>query len=67
MIIEETLSKHVVYTIRVTPRQGSDMYGLYEAQRRYSEFLLVRKRLIDRWPGCYVSPIPPKQFMVKKK
>jgi hypothetical protein len=67
VIKEETLSKHVVYTIRVTSRQGSDLHGSFEAQRRYSEFLLVRRRLIERWPGCYVPPIPPKQFMVKEK
>ncbi|CAG9332460.1 unnamed protein product [Blepharisma stoltei] len=56
VIKEERLGSHVNYTI-----MGQDSKGTFEACRRYKDFKALRDSLIDRWPGCFIPQIPPKQ------
>lgn len=39
---------------------GKDSQGDFTTQRRYNEFLSLRKIFTDRWPGCYIPAIPEK-------
>lgn len=55
---EDTFSKHITYCI-----QGHDLSGNFQVFRRYSDFLTVRNQLSQKWPGCYIPPVPPKQFI----
>lgn len=43
--------------------KGEDKDGTFEVQRRYSDFDKLRSILVLRWPGCFISPLPPKQVM----
>lgn len=52
--------KHIVYTV-----SGNDSLGGFQVQRRYKEFLALRKVLIIEWPGCCILSLPPKAVMVK--
>lgn len=52
----------MIYSIR-----GSDKDGAFFVTRRYSDFDKLRASLLQRWPGCYVPPLPPKQALVIKK
>ena len=61
IIQDNTLRKRVIYKI-----QGNDPDGSFEVLRGYKDFLSVRKILINRWPGCIIPSIPPKQFIVIK-
>lgn len=54
-------------TFHVYALRGSDKDGAYETFRRYSEFLTVRTILVNRWPGCYIPPIPPKKTVGNKE
>lgn len=50
--------------------KGEDKDGTFEVQRRYSDFDKLRSILVLRWPGCFISPLPPKQvslFIYLKK
>lgn len=53
--------KHVMYTVR-----GQDHLSSFEAQRRYKEFLALRKRLLNQWPVCYIPALPPKKAIGNK-
>jgi hypothetical protein len=64
-LVEDRVGKHVEYVVRVRPTQGQDSLGSFETIRRYSDFLVLRKRLVDCWPGVIVPPIPPKQIRVR--
>ncbi|CAD8189257.1 unnamed protein product [Paramecium octaurelia] len=57
-ITESIASKHVSYNIK-----GEDRIGQFEALRRYNDFHVLRLTLLQRWPGCYVPPIPAKQAL----
>ncbi|OMJ71439.1 hypothetical protein SteCoe_30347 [Stentor coeruleus] len=50
------IRKHVMYTV-----SGTDSVGGFHVQRRYKEFLALRKVLIIEWPGCCILQLPPKQ------
>lgn len=54
-----TFRKHVLYTVA-----GNDSIGGFQVQRRYKEFLALRKILVVEWPGCCIIQLPPKQAMV---
>ena len=41
--------------------------GRFEIFRRYSDFAVLREIFVDRWPGLYVPPLPPKQTLGKTK
>ncbi len=51
--------KYIVYTVK-----GSDRDGPFETFRRYSDFSVLKKFLIKRWPGCFVPAIPEKKAVV---
>jgi hypothetical protein len=53
-------SKHHAYRLR-----GSDHYGEIEIFRRYKEFDKQRAVFVDRYPGLYIPPLPPKKKIVK--
>ena len=54
-----TFRKHVLYTI-----SGTDSIGGFHVQRRYKEFLALKKILTAEWPGCCIIQLPPKQAIV---
>lgn len=62
--------EHFAYTVNVlslnlyNSSQGMDNEGQFEVFRRYKEFHLLRNVLVQRFPGLYVPPIPPKKTMV---
>jgi PX domain len=41
--------------------------GQFEVFRRYSEFHLFREVLVQRFPGLYIPPIPPKKSSSKNE
>ena len=49
------MGKHVEYVVR-----GSDEKSSFESTRRYKEFIALRKRLVETWPGVFIPAIPPK-------
>jgi len=51
------MGKHVLYNVK-----GSDSEGPFQNYRRYNDFHLLRNALLERWPGCYIPPIPPKKL-----
>jgi hypothetical protein len=54
----EGLKSYVVYTVIVNRRKEPKY-------RRYSDFYLLREKLIERWPGVYIPNIPPKKVVVR--
>ncbi|KAM3137988.1 hypothetical protein pb186bvf_009883 [Paramecium bursaria] len=54
-ITDSKITKHVSYTIK-----GNDKIGSFEAERRYNDFHILRVTLQQRWPACYIPPIPSK-------
>lgn len=42
------------------PINGRDSLGVIECFRRYSDFVSFHKVLLERFPGLYIPPIPPK-------
>ena len=59
VVNDKKLTKHVLYKVR-----GCDSAGAFEVMRRYKDFVALRKILVQRWPGCVVPSIPPKQLIV---
>lgn len=55
-IKEQKITKHVLYSV-----SGKDGQGPFESLRRYRDFLLLRSKLIKKWPGCFIPQIPPKK------
>ena len=47
---------YIIYTVL-----GIDRLGSFEIERRYNDFYILRELFVDRWPGCYIPPIPEKQ------
>jgi PX domain len=62
IIVSSALRKHVLYKV-----SGTDSVGGFQVQRRYKEFMSLRKVLLSEWPGCCILQIPPKQVIVKSK
>ena len=58
-IKSSTFGKHIVYTI-----SGKDSIGDFYVQRRYKEFLALKKLYFSEWPGCCISYLPPKESTV---
>jgi len=44
----------------VYPIKGYDSIGEIDCARRFSNFDDFRKILIERYPGLYIPPVPPK-------
>jgi hypothetical protein len=43
---------------------GVDSEGPFEIFRRYKEFYLLRNSFVERFPGLYIPPLPPKKTVV---
>jgi hypothetical protein len=56
-IKKEGIKSFIVYTIKL---QNSNE-AIF---RRFSDFFLLREKLISRWPGVYIPNIPPKIAVV---
>ncbi len=56
-IIKDGLKNYVIYTIRIK-NVDDPIY------RRYSDFFVLRSKLVERWPAVYIPNIPPKKVMV---
>ena len=54
------LTEYTTYNI-----VGEDQNGTFDAERRYSEFNYLRKKLNERWPGVFIPAIPTKQILNK--
>jgi hypothetical protein len=52
-------SKHHAYRVK-----GGDHYGEVEIFRRYKEFDRLRALFVERFPGLFVPPLPPKKKIV---
>lgn len=55
---EDRFRDFTVYTLK-----GADSQGVIEITRRYSDFFLIRRYLLLKWPGCYIPPLPPKNML----
>lgn len=53
---------YIVFTIK-----GRDQNGEFEVERRYSDFLLFRNTLSQKWPGCFIPAIPSKKLIGNKE
>ena len=40
---------------------GLDKNGVFYVHRRFSEFLLLRDKLLERWPAVYIPYLPEKK------
>ena len=58
IMMKDGLSKHQIFNIK-----GGDKFGDFEMFRNYKDFLEIRKILVQRWPGCYVPPLPKKKIV----
>ncbi|EGR30040.1 PX domain protein [Ichthyophthirius multifiliis] len=45
---------------------GEDSEGKFEVFRRYSDFYFFRQLLTQRWPGCFIPPLPSKKILGNK-
>lgn len=43
---------------------GTDPRGEFNIRRRFREFLLLRNKLVERFIGIYIPPIPSKRTAV---
>jgi len=51
------IKSYIVYTIKLLNSNEAIF-------RRFSDFFLLREKLISRWPGVYIPNIPPKIAVV---
>ncbi|ORX58453.1 hypothetical protein BCR36DRAFT_317831 [Piromyces finnis] len=56
-------SSYIVYTIQAIKKDGHKI--LFETKRRYSEFDMLQKHLIARFPTLIVPPIPGKSNIIE--
>ncbi len=40
--------------------KGHDQNGMFEVHRRYSDFVLIREILVEKWPGVPFKELPPR-------
>jgi hypothetical protein len=48
-----TVAKHHQYRIH-----GNDDKSEFEVRRRYSDFIILKNILLNRWPGFYIPALP---------
>jgi len=58
VINNENFQRQVTYEVK-----GQDSLGQFGSLRKYSEFITLRNILIQKWPGHYIPPVPPKKLM----
>jgi hypothetical protein len=51
-------NKYWVYEI-----VGEDKFSSFKVCRRFSDFVVLKQALINRWPGCYSPSLPEKKFL----
>jgi sorting nexin-1/2 len=51
------VTKHHIYRIH-----GHDEKGEFEVRRRYSDFVILKNILSNRWPGFYIPALPEKKY-----
>jgi len=56
-------SSYIVYTVQTIKKQGHEV--LFETKRRYSEFDMLQKHLIARFPTLIIPPIPGKSNLIE--
>jgi len=56
-------SSYIVYTIQTLKKDSREV--LFETRRRYSEFDMLQKHLIARFPTLIVPPIPGKSNLIE--
>jgi len=56
-------SSYIVYTIQTIQVEGHKV--LFETKRRYSEFDMLQKHLIARFPTLIIPPIPGKSNLIQ--
>lgn len=54
---------YTTYSITVTPA----IQDITSVRRRYSDFVWLRKQLVDTFPGMFIPPLPPKSLLGNKK
>ncbi|XP_031472872.1 uncharacterized protein LOC116245505 [Nymphaea colorata] len=52
----EKVPPYVTYQV-----SGQDPHGQFNIRRRFREFLLLRNKLVERFTGMYIPPIPSKR------
>lgn len=52
---EDSIKDYTLYKLK-----GFDSEGDIEVTRRYSDFVMIRKLLVAKWPGCCIPVLPPK-------
>ncbi|KAI8807618.1 Vps5 C terminal like-domain-containing protein [Cladochytrium replicatum] len=59
--VNEPMSSYVIYKVKTWTNNPS--YRLYESSvtRRYNDFLWLNSRLIEKYPGVILPPLPEKQ------
>lgn len=58
IMMKDGMSKHQIFNVK-----GEDKLGDFEIFRNYKDLLEIRKILVQRWPGCYVPPLPKKKIV----
>ena len=53
--------RYVVYKVT-----GEDKKGVFEGNRRYNEFHLLRQVIRANWPGIYIPSLPAKKVIGNK-
>jgi len=56
-------SSYIVYSIQTVKKEGHQI--LFETKRRYSEFDMLQKHLIARFPTLIIPPIPGKSNLIE--
>jgi hypothetical protein len=51
---------HIVYNT-----VGYDKEGRFEGQRRYNDFDVLQSTLRTKWPGVFITKVPPKKALVR--
>lgn len=57
---EQVMKKATLGDYHEYPIRGKDSLGAIECMRRFSDFVTFHKCLMERFPGLYIPPIPPK-------
>ena len=39
---------------------GIDKNGVFQVTRRFNDFLLLREKFVESWPGVYIPYLPEK-------
>jgi hypothetical protein len=51
-------NKHIGYTVNKKDRNGEGSFS-----RRYTEYISLRKKLVELWPGVFIPTLPSKTLI----